>query len=215
MDEVRFRREERANTLTHAFGVLLSLGGAATLVAFAVLRGSTTQVVAASVFAFALVLLYCASTAYHAADDVLTRARLKVFDHCAIYILIAGTYTPFTLVGLGGGWGWSLFGVVWALAAAGVVFKLFYTGRFRRTSTALYIAMGWIVLVAIVPLVRAVPLSTLALLFAGGVAYTAGTVFYHNDRIRYSHAIWHCFVLAGSVLHFVAVWRQVVPGVAS
>jgi hemolysin III len=211
MDDLHDPHEEFASAATHALGVLLSIGGSAALVAFATMRGSATQIVAAGVFAFGLVLLYLASTLYHSASDALTKARLRVFDHCAIYILIAATYTPFTLVGLRDGWGWSLFAVVWTLAAAGVVFKLFYTGRFKRTSTALYIAMGWIVLVAIVPLVRAVPLSTLAWLLAGGVAYTAGTVFYHNDRVRYSHAIWHCFVLAGSTFHFVAVWRQVVP----
>src|SRR5690606_33462113 len=131
--------------------------------------------------------------------------RLKVFDHCAIYLLIAGTYTPFMLVGLRGPTGWWLFGTVWTLALAGVAFKLSYTGRFRRISTLIYIAMGWLVLVAARPLMQALDLASLAWLLAGGVAYTLGTVFYLRPRMRWSHAIWHGFVIAGSVCHYVAV----------
>ena len=203
--------EEVANALSHGLGLVLSLMGGAVLLTMSAMRGSSLQFVAAAVFVFGLVLLYSASTLYHAARDALTKSRLKVFDHCAIYILIAATYTPFTLVSLRGTWGWSLFAVVWSLALAGVVFKLFYTGHFRRTSTALYIAMGWMALVAVVPLVRALPPATLGWLLAGGIAYTAGTAFYHNHRIPYSHAIWHAFVLGGSVFHFIAVYTQVVP----
>ena len=138
------------------------------------------------------------------------RARLRVFDHCAIYLLIAGSYTPFLLIGLRGGWGWSLFGVIWGLAVAGVIFKLFFTGRFPRLSTGIYLGMGWLSLVAVVPMVQRLPGTTLAWLVAGGIAYTAGTAFYHSRRIPYAHAIWHLFVLAGSVCHYAAVATHVV-----
>jgi len=202
-------REELANTLTHGAGILASAAGAAVLVVLAA-GNSATAVVAASVFGGSLILLYTASTLYHATQRSTTKVHLKVLDHCAIYVLIAGTYTPFTLVGLRGAWGWSLFGVIWGLAAAGVVFKLFWTGRFSKVSTALYIAMGWLILIAAVPTIRALSPLTLAWLFAGGVAYTSGTFFYHNRRIPYAHAIWHVFVLAGSVSHGIAVGVQMV-----
>lgn len=204
-------REEVASAVTHGVGAVASVAGGAVLVTLAAGFGDARQVVGAAVFCGSLVLLYTASTLYHAVRRRVARARLQVFDHCAIYVLIAGTYTPFTLDALRGAWGWSLFGVVWGLAAAGVVFKLFCTGRFRRLSTSIYLAMGWMALVAAGPLLRALPASTLLWLAAGGLAYTAGTVFYHSRRIPYAHAIWHLFVLGGSVCHFVAVLQQVLP----
>ena len=194
--------------LTHAAGVLASVAGTIVLVVLAA-RAGTTAVVAASVFGASLILLYTASTFYHATRTQTIKLRLKVLDHCAIYVLIAGTYTPFTLVGLQGAWGWSIFGVIWGLAASGVVFKLFFTRRFPKVSTALYIAMGWLIVIAAVPTIRALPPVTLAWIFAGGVAYTSGTYFYHNRRIPFAHAIWHVFVLAGSVSHGIAVGLQV------
>ena len=194
--------------LTHAAGVLASVAGTVVLIVLAA-RAGTTAVVAASVFGASLILLYTASTLYHATRTQTIKLRLKVLDHCAIYVLIAGTYTPFTLVGLQGAWGWSIFGVIWGLAASGVVFKLFFTGRFPKVSTALYIAMGWLIVIAAVPTIRALPPVTLAWIFAGGVAYTSGTYFYHNRRIPFAHAIWHVFVLAGSVSHGIAVGLQV------
>jgi hemolysin III len=203
MTEVLDRRAELANTLTHGAGAVASAAGAAVLVTLTALRGDAWGVIGSAVFGATLVLLYTASTLYHATVREALKARLKVLDHSAIYLLIAGTYTPFTLIGLGGGWGWSLFGAAWGLAAAGVVFKLFFTGRFPRTSTALYIAMGWMVLVAIVPMLHRLPGGVLLWLLAGGLAYTGGTIFYHGRR-RYSHAVWHLFVLAGSACHFVA-----------
>ena len=209
MQSIRERREELANALTHGAGVVASVVGASVLLVLAADRGDMRGLVGTAVFSATLVLLYTASTLYHASRRPRARARLQIFDHCAIYLLIAGTYTPFTLVGLRGGWGWSLFGFVWALAVAGVVFKLRFTGRFPRLSTALYLGMGWMVVVALVPMVQRLPVSVIAWLVAGGVAYTAGTVFYHSRRIPYAHAIWHLFVLAGSVCHFVAVAEQV------
>jgi hemolysin III len=201
-------REEIANVLTHGAGALASAAGAAVLLTVAALQGDARKVVSSAVFGATLVLLYAASTLYHAARTPRVKARLKVLDHCAIYLLIAGSYTPFALVGLRGGWGWSLFGVAWGLAAAGTVFKLFFTGRFPRVSTATYVGMGWLVVVAIVPMVQRLPAATLAWLVAGGVTYTAGTVFYHSRRIPYAHAIWHLFVVGGSACHFAAVLAQ-------
>jgi len=203
-------REEMASALTHGAGALASAAGGAVLIVLSALAGDPWRVVGSSVFAATLVLLYTASTLYHAARGPVARARLQVFDHCAIYLLIAGSYTPFLLIGLRGGWGWSLFGVVWGLAVAGVIFKLFFTGRFPRLSTGIYLGMGWLALVAIVPMMQRLPGTTLAWLVAGGIAYTAGTTFYHSRRIPYAHAIWHLFVLAGSVCHYAAVATQVV-----
>jgi hemolysin III len=168
---------------------------------------------AAIVFSASMLLLYVASTLYHAASDARTKARLKVFDHCAIYLLIAGTYTPFTLVGLRGDVGSGLFIAIWSLALAGIAFKLFFTGRFKLASTLVYVAMGWLVLLAIRPVMDALDGWTFGWLLAGGVAYTLGTVFYHRPSLAYSHAIWHLFVVAGSVCHYVAVLAQVrLPG---
>jgi hemolysin III len=199
------RGEELANVLTHAIGVAAGAIGGAMLIVLAVLRGTAWDVVGVSVFTGALIALYGASTAYHAARHPRVRQQLKVLDHCAIYLLIAGSYTPFMIGQLRGGWGWSLFGVIWGLALVGVVFKLFFTGRFKLISTGVYVAMGWLVLLAIGPLVSRLAPATLLWLLAGGIAYTAGTPFYHAVRIRYAHAVWHLFVLAGSVCHAIAV----------
>jgi hemolysin III len=205
-------REEAANVATHAAGLVASIVGVAVLVYLGVVRGEVLHVASAGLYGATLVALYAASTLYHAFREPGVKRVLRVLDHCAIYLLIAGTYTPFVLVGLGGGWGWALFGVVWAMAAAGIVFKVFATGRFAVASTAAYVAMGWLGVVAIGPLVRSLPGAALAWLLAGGVAYTAGTFFYHR-KIPYSHALWHVFVLAGSICHFVAIGLYVlVPG---
>ena len=211
--EVHSVREEFFNALTHGLGATAALAGGAVLITLAALFGDGWQLAGAIVFGICLLLLYLASTLYHAIQHPVAKARLKVFDHCAIYLLIAGTYTPFTLIGLRGPWGWGLFAAIWTLAVAGVVFKLFFTGRFKLLSTAIYIAMGWLVIVAIEPLLGALDAWTIGWLFGGGVFYTLGTVFYHRPSLPYSHAIWHLFVVAGSVCHYVAVMAQVVtPG---
>jgi hemolysin III len=210
MEATHHPRWELANALTHGVGAVAAAAGAAVLLVLASLHGDAWQVVGSAVFGATLVLLYTASTAYHAARTPRVKARLRMLDHCAIYLLIAGTYTPFTLVGLRGGWGWSLLGVIWALAVAGVVFKLFFIERFHRLSTALYVAMGWLVVVAAVPMVQRLPVVTLAWMVAGGLAYTAGTYFYHGRR-PWAHAVWHLFVMAGSACHFAAVATQVLP----
>ncbi|MDI1251859.1 hemolysin III family protein [Thermomonas sp.] len=202
-------REELANALTHGLGATAALAGGAVLITLAALHGDAWQLGASIVFGIALLLLYLASTLYHAIQHPVAKGRLKVFDHCAIYVLIAGTYTPFTLIGLRGPVGWWLFAMIWTLALAGVVFKLFYTGRFKKLSTLIYLAMGWLILVAAKPLFAALDAWTLGWLIAGGVFYTFGTFFYHRPSMRYSHAVWHLFVLGGSVCHYIAVFAQI------
>lgn len=202
-------RDEMASALTHGLGAAAALAGGAVLITLAAIHGDGWQLAGAIVFGIALLLLYLASTLYHAIQHPVAKGRLKVFDHCAIYVLIAGTYTPFTLIGLRGSVGWWLFGAIWAIALAGVVFKLFYTGRFKRLSTLLYVAMGWLVLVAAKPMLSSLDAWTIGWLLAGGVFYTLGTFFYHRESLPFAHAIWHLFVIAGSVCHFVAVTRQV------
>ena len=206
----RQKREELASALTHGVGAIAALAAGSVLITLAALWGDGWQLGAAIVFGTCLLLLYLASTLYHSFQQPAIKGRLKVFDHCAIYLLIAGTYTPFTLIALRGPWGWGLFAAIWALALAGVVFKLFFTGRFKRLSTLVYVAMGWLVLVAIKPVLAALDAWTFGWLMAGGVFYTLGTVFYHRESIPYSHAIWHLFCIAGSVCHYVAVMAQVV-----
>ncbi|MDQ3287677.1 MAG: hemolysin III family protein [Pseudomonadota bacterium] len=202
-------REEIVNALTHGLGATASLAGGAVLITLAAVHGDGWQLVGAIVFGVSLLLLYLASTLYHAIQHPTAKGRLKVFDHCAIYVLIAGTYTPFTLIGLRGPWGWGLFAAIWTLALAGVVFKLFFTGRFKRLSTLIYVAMGWLVVIAIKPLLATLDAWTFGWLLAGGLFYTLGTIFYHRPSLPYSHAIWHLFVIAGSVCHYVAVLAQV------
>ena len=201
--------EELLNALTHGVGAVVALAAGAVLITLASIYGDRWAVIGASVYSGSLLLLYLASTLYHAVSHEPTKTRLKVFDHCMIYVLIAGTYTPFTLTSLRGPWGWTLFGLIWGLAIGGIIFKLNYTGRFRWLSTGIYLAMGWLVVIAIEPLMKALPHGAFAWLMAGGIAYTAGTIFYMSRRLPFAHAIWHAFVLAGSVCHFAAVLIQV------
>jgi len=202
--------EEIAHAVSHGVGVVLAIAGLAALVTTAALRGTAWHVTGAAIFGSTLVLLYAASTLYHAIPLVRAKRVLRVLDHSAIYLLIAGTYTPFTLGPLRGPWGWALLGVVWAGAAAGIIFKSVAVDRAPILSTALYVAMGWCVVVALGPLVRALAPGGLILLLAGGLAYTLGIVFYAWQR-RFHHFVWHLFVLAGSVLHYVAVLLYVIP----
>lgn len=201
--------EELVNALTHGLAAAAALAGGAVLITLAAVHGDPWQLAGAIVFGACLLLLYLASTLYHAIANPVAKARLKVFDHCAIYLLIAGTYTPFTLIGLRGSWGWGLFAAIWTCALVGVVFKLFYTGRFKRLSTLLYVTMGWFALIAVWPLLAALDAWTLGWLLAGGAFYTLGTVFYHRPAMRYSHAVWHLFCVSGSVCHYVAVMAHV------
>jgi hemolysin III len=204
-------REELANRLTHGLGVILSVAGLGLLVFFSGRFGDAWHVVSTAIFGASLVLLYTTSTLYHSFRDERLKLFLRKCDHAAIFLLIAGTYTPFVLVTLRGPWGWSLFGVVWGLAVIGVALKFWFAGRFRLVSTLIYIAMGWLVMVAIKPLMAALPAGGLRLLIAGGLCYTGGAVFYLWKRLPYQHAIWHLFVLGGSGCHWVAVFFYIVP----
>lgn len=204
--------EELADAITHGFGAVLALIGLVALVVRAALYGNHWHVVACSIFGGTLVAMYTASTLYHAIPLPRAKRILRILDHSLIYFLIAGSYTPFTLVTLHGPWGWSLFALTWGLALAGVWFKIRATGRYEKLSLSIYLAMGWCALVAIKPLVEGLQPAGLALLLAGGLTYSGGVVFYLWDRLRYHHAIWHLFVLGGSVLHYFAVFYFVVPG---
>ena len=206
------RGEAIANSLTHGIGALLAVAGLVVLSVAASRRGSVAALVGCVVFGAALVLLYTSSTLYHSLGHVHARARavLRALDHSAIFLLIAGTYTPFTLVSLRGPWGWSLFAVVWGLAVAGIALRLALRRRPTGLFVALYLAMGWCVVVAVKPLLAAVAPGGIALLVAGGLAYSVGVVFYASKG-PYHHAVWHAFVLAGSALHYFSVLFYVVP----
>ncbi len=203
--------EEIANSITHGIGVALSIAGLAILTAFASLIGDPWRITSCAVFGATLILLYMTSTLYHGIQQPRAKAVLRLLDHSAIFILIAGTYTPFMLVNLRGPWGWSLFGVIWGLAILGVAFQTTIMRRHPIISVAIYLCMGWTVAVAIKPMLSNVAPGGLILLLAGGVAYTAGSAFYGWRRLRFGHSIWHLFVLAGSILHFFAVLFYVIP----
>jgi hemolysin III len=199
-----------ANAITHGIGAVLAVAGAVYLIA-ASTRGDAWCVASCSVFAVTLVLVYLCSTLYHSLVRTGARHVFQVLDHSAIYLLIAGTYTPFTLVSLRGPVGWALFGFVWALAVAGVVFKSVALGRFAVVSVLVYLFQGWVVVFAARPLLGAIGWHGMMWLGAGGLAYTLGIVFFAMDRLRYFHATWHVFVLAGSVAHYFAILYYVVP----
>jgi len=199
-----------ANAITHGIGAILAVAGAVYLIA-ASLHGTAWLIVSCSVFSATLVLVYLCSTLYHSLVRTGARHVFQVLDHSAIYLLIAGTYTPFTLVSLHGPVGWVLFGVVWTLAVAGVILKSLAVGRFAVASALVYLFQGWFIVVAARPLLHAIGWHGIAWLGAGGLAYTFGIVFFALDRLRYFHATWHVFVLAGSVAHYFAILFYVVP----
>ncbi|MCF6214490.1 MAG: hemolysin III family protein [Flavobacteriaceae bacterium] len=201
--------EEKINVLSHGFGFILSVLATVFLVVGASLNGTVWHVVSFSIYGASLIILYLASTLYHNAKKPKLRRRLNVFDHASIYVLIAGTYTPFALVTLNGVWGWTIFGITWGLALAGIILKLFFTGKYDILSTVMYILMGWVVLVAIKPLVNNLAFEGVMWLFAGGISYTIGAVLYSIEKIKYNHAIFHLLVLLGSFCHFMAVYFYV------
>lgn len=216
-DKLYTLSEEIAHAATHGFGVVLAIIGLTVMVARATLYGNAWHIAGAAIFGATLVLMYTASTLYHsipAAHLPNTKKVLRIIDHSTIYFLIAGSYTPFTLVTLHGPWGWALFTWTWALALAGVVFKIFATGKFEKLSLAIYLGMGWCIVLAIKPLVSTLATGGLVLLFLGGLSYTGGVAFYVLDHKKYFHAIWHTFVLGGSVLQYFAVLFYVIPGPA-
>ncbi len=203
--------EEKINVITHAIGIALSIVALVLLVLFASLYGTVWHIVSFSIYGGSLLALYSASTIYHSRKSPKWRYRFNIVDHSAIYILIAGTYTPFTLVTLNGTIGWVLFGVTWGIAAIGIIFKIFFTGRFDIISTIAYVAMGWIVIFAINPLMENLPANGLIWLFLGGFFYTIGAVIYAIHKIKFNHAIFHVFVLLGSISHFFAIFLHVLP----
>lgn len=197
--------EEIANSVSHGLGLLAGLAAFPVLVIVAQQRGTTAGIVGSSVFAATVVLLYLSSTLFHAATNPRAKRVLQIIDHSAIYLLIAGTYTPFTLGVLRGPWGWTLFGLVWGIAAVGTLLKAHGGVRYNGLSTLIYVAMGWLIVIAAGPVWRLVPMWGIAWLLAGGIAYTAGAAFFMAERIRYFHFVWHLFVVAGTACHFVAV----------
>lgn len=203
--------EEVMNAVTHGIGTVLAIIGLVLLTIFAYLYGEIWHILSFSIYGTTLVLLYLASTLYHSFSNERLKYRFKILDHCAIYLLIAGTYTPFTLVPLHGVLGWTVFGIVWGLAILGIVLKVFFIGRFKVISTMCYLFMGWMMLLAIKPLIATVAAGGVMWLIVGGLFYTLGTVFYLWSKLPYHHAIWHLFVLAGSISHFVAVFFYVLP----
>jgi hemolysin III len=198
--------EERLNVVSHGFGLVLGFFGLIFLVVKSCMFGTVWHIVSFSIYGASMIVLYTASTVYHASKDVERRKKLNVFDHASIYLLIAGTYTPFTLVTIRGPWGWSIFGVIWGIAIAGIILKLFFTGRFNLVSTISYVVMGWIAIIAIKPMIANTPVAGLWWLFAGGLFYTSGAVLYMFKKMPYNHATFHFFVLAGTISHFIMIY---------
>ncbi len=203
--------EEIANSLSHGVGLVASLVGATFLIGMAIQRGSISFIVGASVFAITMVMLYAASTVYHALPRNRAKRVFLVFDHAAIFVFIAGCYTPFTLGVLRGVWGWTLFGIVWGIAVIGVASKIIGgADRFPRLSTAAYLGMGWIFLIVVGPLWQQLPIAGMIWLLAGGISYTVGGAFFRAEKLKYAHFVWHLFVIAGTACHFVAVWKYAI-----
>ena len=203
--------EEKINIISHAIGFILSIVALVLLVTYANLHGDVWHIVSFSIFGVSLIILYAASTLYHSAKKSKLRNRLKIIDHASIYVLIAGTYTPFTLVTLKGTIGWVIFGTSWGLALTGIILKLFFTGRYNLISTIMYVLMGWVIVFVIKPLINNLPLEGLLWLFAGGISYTIGAILYSIKKIKFNHAIFHMFVLMGSFCHFMSVFFYVLP----
>ena len=204
-------KEEKLNVLTHGFGLLLSVIALFLLIVKSIKSENTTIITSFIIYGLSLIILYAASTFYHAAKAPELRYKLNIFDHASIYVLIAGTYTPFTLVTLEGWVGWTVFGVSWGLALIGVILKLFYTGKYDRISTIAYVLMGWLIVFAIKPLLANLSYEGLLWLFLGGIFYTVGAILYSMNKMKYNHAIFHFFVLLGSISHFMAVYYHVLP----
>lgn len=205
--------EEIANSVTHGIGALLSVAGLALMLVLAASQDDVTRIVSSIIYGSSLVLLFLLSTLYHSFRHHSIKAIFQVLDHCAIYLLIAGTYTPFLLISLKGIWGYSLMAVIWGLAIFGVIFKICYGDRHPKISLLTYLLMGWLILIAGTEMIARVPVEGLVLLAAGGLVYTLGTIFFIWDRLPYNHAIWHLFVLGGSICHFFAIYEYVIPSI--
>jgi hemolysin III len=203
--------EEIANSITHGIGAILSVAGLTLLVVLAALHGDVWRIVSFSIYGSSLVILYLASTLYHSIQHPKVKRVFRIFDHSAIYLLIAGSYTPFALVSMRGPLGWTILGVVWGLSVMGIVFKTFFIGRFEKIATAAYVLMGWLFVVTFQQLFAAIGSGGMMWLVLGGVAYTGGVIFYAWQKLPYNHAIWHLFVLGGSICHFFAILFHVLP----
>jgi hemolysin III len=197
--------EERINGLTHGIGVVLSVVGLVVLVVCATIYGNAWHVVSFSIFGSTLIILYAASTLYHSVTHTTAKRVFWILDHSAIFLLIAGTYTPFVLVNLRGRWGWSIFGIIWACAILGIILKIFYIGKFEKISVAVYVMMGWLCIVAFKEIITNVSSLSIVLLVIGGLSYTLGVIFFAWEKLPYNHALWHLCVLSGSVFHYFAV----------
>jgi hemolysin III len=206
-----FAREEVANSITHGLGFVLSVAALPVLIWLAARSGDPWRIVSCAVYGTTLILLYASSTLFHAFRTPRVKRIFETCDYAAIYLLIAGTYTPFTLVSIRGPWGWSLFGIVWTLAVCGVIATAFALNLSRYITPAIGVVMGWLVLIAIKPLIAVLSSVGIAWLIAGGLSYTVGVIFFAWKRLPYGHAVWHCFVLAGSVCHFTAIVVAVLP----
>lgn len=205
------RREEVANAITHGIGAMLSLAGLVLLIVFSSLKGTAWHIVSFTIYGVSMLLLYVCSTLVHSFKEGKVKDLFEFFDHSSIYLFIAGTYTPLLLVAIRGPLGWSLFGIVWGIALLGVLFKAFFVKRFLFMSTIFYLIMGWLIVAAWGPLTAAVPQPGIVLLVTGGILYSLGTIFYVWRIFPYHHAIWHLFVLAGSVTHFFAILLYLLP----
>lgn len=201
--------EEKLNVITHGFGLLMSIPATILMIVYSNMHGTAWHIVSSCVYGSSLILLYLASTTYHVSKESKLRDRLNVFDHAAIYLLIAGTYTPFLLITLRGTWGWSLFGVVWGLAFIGIILKIMFAKRYKAVSAIAYVLLGSIIVVAIEPLINSIAPGGLWWLFAGGISYILGAVLYVFEKLPYNHAVFHVFVLGGSFAHWMAVYYYV------
>ncbi|WP_458126355.1 PAQR family membrane homeostasis protein TrhA [Paenibacillus sp. Z3-2] len=205
------RREEVANAVTHGIGAALSVAALVILIVFSSMKGTALHVVSFTIYGITMLLLYTSSTLVHAWKDGKVKDLFEIFDHSSIYLFIAGSYTPLLFIAVRGTLGWTLFGIIWGIALFGVIFKAFFTKKFLFMSTIFYIAMGWLIVIAWQPLMAAIPTGGIVLLVAGGLMYTLGTLFYMWRGFPYHHAIWHLFVLAGSILHFFMVLLYLTP----
>ncbi len=205
------RGEEIVNSVTHGIGTLLSIAGLVILVVMASFTGDAMRIVSFSIYGSTLILLYLASTIYHSCSDARLKKIFRVIDHSTIFLLIAGTYTPFMLVSVRGVWGWSIFGVIWGFAFAGIILNVFFFGKARNLSVAAYIIMGWLCVIALRKMLAAIEPAGIALLAAGGLFYTVGVVFYVWKSLKFNHAVWHLFVMSGSLCHFFSILFYVLP----
>ena len=204
-ERVYSKEEENLNIVSHSLGLVLSIFASVRLIQIGFKENNKLQIYCYLVYGASLFALFLASTLYHSSNDPGRRRKLNIYDHSAIYLLIAGTYTPITLLSIQGTWGWIIFGIVWFIAAVGITMKLFFIGRFSVLSTISYVLMGWVIVIAIKPLINSMPLQGLFWLLAGGISYTIGALFYIRKSLKYGHAVFHVFVLLGSLFHYIVI----------